>query len=273
MTLEQTSLVPEAIQRKFKQIALRIKFFLGSLFYLTYAPQAYWYSYRRDRLEQAFAPPTNEPDTTAKAPGKLVQAESTERGAIVYFENAELEIDFLTADFVRLTWKPGLLPIPYAIVKSTEPAKDGANSGEGWQAIDVNLQELEAGWQVYSAKLRVVVGLNGSIQFYDANHQLLREEMPPQQQGEAWSHRVKLRPEENLYGLGERAARLNLRSPLQQNDSPDRTYRLWNYDAAGMYGPGSDPMYIGIPLYISLHHQGSYLVFYENSFEGEVSFT
>lgn len=269
MTLEQTSLVPEAIHLKFKQIALQIKFFLGSLFYLTYAPQAYWYSRRRDRLEQAFAPSTNESATAAKAPGKLVQAESTKRGAIFYFEQAELEIDFLTADLVRLTWKPGLLPIPYAIVKSTDPS----NAEEGWQAIDVKLQELEAGWQIYSAKLRVVVGLSGSIQFYDTNHQLLREEMPPQQQGEAWSHRVKLRPEENIYGLGERAARLNLRSPLQQDDSPGRTYRLWNYDAAGMYGPGSDPMYICIPLYISLHHQGSYLVFYENSFEGEVSFT
>ena len=42
---------------------------------------------------------------------------------------------------------------------------------------------------------------------------------------------------------------------------------MWNYDAAGMYGVGSDPMYLCVPLQISLHQEGCYLVFYENTFE------
>lgn len=47
---------------------------------------------------------------------------------------------------------------------------------------------------------------------------------------------------------------------------------MWNFDAAGKYGPGSDPMYIGIPLYLGLHRNGSYLIFYENSFEAHFTF-
>lgn len=48
---------------------------------------------------------------------------------------------------------------------------------------------------------------------------------------------------------------------------------MWNYDAAGMYAPGSDPMYLCIPLYLGWHSLGSYLVFYENSFEALFTFS
>jgi alpha-glucosidase (family GH31 glycosyl hydrolase) len=51
-----------------------------------------------------------------------------------------------------------------------------------------------------------------------------------------------------------------------------KTFRMWNYDAAGMYGPGADPMYICIPVYLGLHSSGSYLIFYENSFEANFTF-
>ncbi|WP_413272454.1 hypothetical protein [Floridanema aerugineum] len=52
-----------------------------------------------------------------------------------------------------------------------------------------------------------------------------------------------------------------------------KTFRMWNYDAAGMYAPGSDPMYLCIPLYLGWHSLGSYLVFYENSFEALFTFS
>ncbi|MFB2879388.1 hypothetical protein ACE1CC_21245 [Aerosakkonemataceae cyanobacterium BLCC-F46] len=40
-----------------------------------------------------------------------------------------------------------------------------------------------------------------------------------------------------------------------------------------MYAPGSDPMYLCIPLYLGWHSLGSYLVFYENSFEALFTFS
>lgn len=246
---------------RFKSLSLRIKFFLGSLFYLTYAPQAYWYSWRRDRLERDYTPP---PSTEhVEQPGSLLRVEATTRGALFYFERAELEVAFLKSDLACFTWQPGLLPVGYAI-QSTETPASQAN-------VSVDLEESSTGWTVTSEALQIRVGTVGQVQIYDAAGQLIRDEVPPQRKGEAWSHQAELRPEESLYGLGERAARLNLRRPLNETDLSRRTYRMWNYDAAGMYGPGSDPMYICIPVYIGLHQQGSYLVFYENSFDATIT--
>jgi alpha-glucosidase len=40
-----------------KQISLKWKYFTGTLFYLSYSPNAYFYSRKRDRLEREFTPP------------------------------------------------------------------------------------------------------------------------------------------------------------------------------------------------------------------------
>ncbi|MBL1174234.1 TIM-barrel domain-containing protein [Pantanalinema sp. GBBB05] len=279
MTLDQSQALDfsELIQSRFKKLSLKFKFFLGSLFYLTYAVYAYRYSRQRDRLEQQFTvPPTLE---VVESPGKLLQAESWARGAYFYFEQAELEICFLKPDFVQLNWKPGLPPVPYALAKPIDHM-----SWQLWSEVTIDLNPTAEGWTVSSGELQIAVSATGQVKFYTARGELLREELPPRRESEAWSHQTRLRPEENLYGLGERAARLNLRAhDLFQPPTPDvetkaelpsttRTYRMWNYDAAGMYAPGSDPMYISIPVYISLHSQGSYLIFYENSFEATFTF-
>lgn len=247
--------LPHETGRPLEPLLLKIRFLWGSLFYLTYAVQAYQYTRRRDRLEQQFAPPL--PPEAVEHPGKLLRAEATGRGAQVYFEQAELSLCFLTDDLVRLDWQPGLAPIPYAI----------ATDETDWPTVSLHLTEDATGWRVSSATLTVEVDWRGGVRIYNAAGTVIREELPPYRQGETCGHEVILREEEHIYGLGERAAPLNLRSPKGVTP-PNHTYRLWNYDAAGMYGRGSDPMYICIPVYLSLHHEGSYLVFYENSFNG-----
>lgn len=247
----------------FKKLSLKLLYLWGTFFYLTYAPKAWLYSRQRDRIERDFQlPPSQE---TFDHPGKLLQVEPTSRGANFYFEQAELELCFLTADLVRLNWKPGLPPVPYAIAQ------------HDWEEVKTDLLEVEAGWVVKSEALHVCVGFDGSVSFHDASGQLLREELPPHGQGEGWIHRARLKPEEHVYGLGERAASLNLRAAKEVTEKGEVTgrpkiYRMWNYDAAGMYGPGSDPMYLCIPTYMGLHQQGSYLVFYENSFDAYFTF-
>lgn len=108
--------------------------------------------------------------------------------------------------------------------------------------------------------------------------QVVREELLPEKSGESWTHRSQLRSEEAIYGLGERSVPLNLRLARDVTDKGEvtptpKTFRMWNYDAAGKYDTGADPMYICIPLYWGLHHQGSYLVFYENSFDARFTFS
>lgn len=254
-----------------KDLAKQVRFFWGTLFYFTYAPQAWLYSRRRDRLERQFALPPSQEHFTH--PGKLLRAEASEQGAHFYFEQAELEVYFLTVDLVRLDWKPGLPPIPYAIAR------------HDWPAVQTTLSATANGWMVAShggeqasQTLKLEVDTTGSLKFFSQEGHLLREELPPQLEGANWTHVAHLRLEECVYGLGERAARLNLRLPKivktkqGETQAETRTYRMWNYDAAGMYGPDADPLYISIPLYLSLHQQGSYLIFYENSHHAHFSF-
>lgn len=91
----------------------------------------------------------------------------------------------------------------------------------------------------------------------------LKHEEAPTRMGEGWVQTFPLQPNEHIYGLGERAAGLNLCGG---------TYRFWNSDPAGSYGPGTDPVYVAVPVWVGRHEGGSYLTFYENSWEGEVNF-
>ncbi|WP_256973085.1 glycoside hydrolase family 31 protein [Nostoc sp. T09] len=115
------------------------------------------------------------------------------------------------------------------------------------------------------------IEVDGSLKFCDRSGQIIREELPPQSKNQGWIHQAQLRPEERIYGLGERASSLNLRAAKDEQQQ-SKIYRIWNYDAAGMYPPGSDPMYLCIPVYLGLHSVGSYLIFYENSFDANFTF-
>lgn len=239
-------------------------FLFGWLFYLGYSSYALRYSRWRDRIEKRFAPPP--PPPTPETPGKLLKAESTPRGATFFFERAELEVTFLVSDLVRLDWKPGIPPLPYGIARSE------------WESIESQLKETPGGWTVGSGSLQVEVDSQGGVRLLDARGAVLREELPPQRQGEQWTHRAKLRQEERIYGLGERIMPLNLRLAREVTEKGEitdqpKSFRMWNYDAAGKYGTSSDPLYICIPVYLGLHHQGSYLTFYENSWDAQFKFT
>ncbi|WP_339374046.1 MULTISPECIES: hypothetical protein [unclassified Tolypothrix] len=133
-----------------------------------------------------------------------------------------------------------------------------------WPEVATNLEQTETNYSVSSHALKVIAEIDGSLKFCDRFGQIIRAELPPQCKSEEWIHQAQLRTEERIYVLGERASTLNLRAAKDEQQQ-SKTYRMWNYDAAGMYLPGSDPMYLCIPVYLGLHSLGSYLVFYENS--------
>lgn len=240
-----------------KQLSLTTQFLLKSLFFLQYIPLSLIYSLTRDRLERQYRPPLD--PAPFQPPGKLLQVSSTDRGATFEFEQAELAIDFLTSDLVRVHWSPGLPPIPYAI------------ACQDWEPVTTTLTETGDNWTIASSSLSVTVGAEGNLTWKNAAGEILRQENPPQRQEQRWIHQACLHLEEQIYGLGERATTFNLRAP--QPGQSARTYQMWNYDPAGRYQPGTDPMYICIPVYWGLHQTGSYLIFYENSFRAQFTFS
>ncbi|WP_416672517.1 glycoside hydrolase family 31 protein [Egbenema bharatensis] len=240
-----------------RSFLLWINFLFKSVFFLRYIPDSFLYSLRRDRAESNFRDRAK--SGSLISPGRLLEAVATEQGGQFRFEQAELEIDFLLADLVRINWRPGLPPIPYALVE------------QEWEPVETTLKQTSEGWTIASEAMQMTVSPEGGLTVVDAAGKMLRKERSPQRQGERWIHQADLMPDEQIYGLGERASSLNLRT-VQDATRSVKTYRMWNYDPGGRYPPGTDPMYICIPVYLGFHQAGSYLVFYENSFRAEFTF-
>ncbi len=74
---------------------------------------------------------------------------------------------------------------------------------------------------------------------------------------------LALTQDEACYGLGMRAARLNLRG---------KRFRLWNADP-GVYKRDADPLYYSVPFYLGLKSGLAYGVFWDNPSRGMVDLT
>lgn len=213
------------------------------------------YTRRRDRLDQAY--------TRLHSPGafqgvgEFLGVETAPGGGLFKYENAELELLFLAADLARISWKPGAEPVPYALAKTE------------WPEVETTLSGENGAYALHTDQLKAIIGPGGELSFKDQRGKLLRTELPPQRteagivENIHWRQRTHLQAGEAIYGLGEQAARLNRRGG---------SFRMWNTDPGGSYGVGKNPLYIGIPSYLSLHSQGSYLIFYENSFPATFDF-
>jgi alpha-glucosidase len=205
---------------------------------------ALYYGLLRNWLALRFR--TTRPTGGWPTPGPLQTVHPLDSGARWSFTHTSLEITFLKPDLIRCEWAGGTPPLPCALVRNE------------WEPVSVRLHEVSDGWQIQSNDLSVLVRGDGSLSFYDSRGRVLREEHGPAYKSGNWIHCAKLRPEERLYGLGERAAPLNLRGG---------TYRMWNQDPSSTYRSGDDPLYLCIPVYMGKHDDGSYLVFYENPFD------
>lgn len=181
----------------------------------------------------------------------MVDASALGSNAHFVFESAELYIHFLDRKVIKVEWlrkgdPKNIYSIPIAL----------GIEGTHWRRV-------EKGWVAASDCLKVIVGDDGRIACQNDGGETLREDFPPAWSGSHWEQRFTLQPEEMLYGLGERAAPLNLRG---------NSYEIWNADPDVGYKRGDDPLYLSIPVYVSQHHAGSHLVFYENSHRAEFSF-
>ena len=71
-----------------------------------------------------------------------------------------------------------------------------------------------------------------------------------------------LQSQENFYGLGDKAGKLNMRK---------NRFTTWGTDSYG-YGADSDPLYKNIPFYYGIHKGIGYGIFFDNSFRSYFDF-
>ena len=213
--------------------------------------RALWFTLTRDRLDRRYLRSQKITDLDPILPGTLKWVQSSSHGAEFQFERANLELLFLAPDVVRITWKPGELPIPYAI------------AGNDWPGDITQLEQLQQGHRLKGTQLMIEVGPDGALEILNPSGVLLRAEGPPTQIGNSWEQLTTLDPGACLFGLGERASQWNLRGG---------TYQLWNQDPGGSYSHGHDPLYMSVPVFACMQPPGSYLLFYENSHRGKIVF-
>ncbi len=207
----------------------------------------------RRQLQRTRADAGSRGERLPVSPGALERVEvwNPQPGtAQFHFQRAQLEVAFLAADVVRVSWGPGPAPVPYALT--------GALCGPvpEVQAHPIDALRAQGPWVLRSSSLEVTVSPDGSLRTARPGGALLRSESAPIRVGPAWEQSFAVRAGERMCGLGEQASGIDLRGG---------TYTLWNTDPGGSWGPGRNPLYVGIPVVVSTHPEGDLLTFYENS--------
>lgn len=213
-------------------------------------------SWRRRRVDaSALAPRGVE---RARVPGPVTGVEPGPGGGVVRFARSELRVRVTTGGAIFWGWD-GAEPHPsYALVNGSPDADPRA----------VLEPDKEGGWRVVSERATVVVSRHGAVELRTPGGLMLRRDLPPcwwesADGGEArWLQRSQVAADARFFGLGGRATGPRLR---------DGTYRLWNTDPGGSFGPGDGPLYITMPVQLVVADVGSHLVFHDNTWDGTVA--
>ncbi|WKV75170.1 glycoside hydrolase family 31 protein [Streptomyces sp. PCS3-D2] len=205
----------------------------------------------------------------ARVPGLLVGTEPRPGGGVLRFARSELVVRVMAGGVVFWAWdRAGATP-SYAVV----------GSGPEPDLRAVLEADTGGGWRVVSERVTVAVSRHGALEVRTPGGTVLRRESPPRwwepvpPGGEAaegacsgggggrWAVRSEVAADARFFGLGGRAAGPRLR---------DGTYRLWNTDPKGGFGPGVDPLYLTMPVQMVVADAGTHLVFHDNCWDGRV---
>lgn len=194
----------------------------------------------------------------ARVPGPAQGAQPAPGGGTIRFARSELRVRVAMGGAVFCGWD-GAEPQPSYALAGGGPEVDA-------RAV---LEPDKDGWRVVSERVTVLVSRHGAVEFRTPGGMLLRRELPPRWwdpagdgAGPRWVQRSQTPADARVFGLGGRAAGPRL---------PEGTYRLWNTDPGGSFGPGDDPLYITMPVQFVVADAGCHLVFHDTSWDGRVT--
>jgi alpha-glucosidase len=127
--------------------------------------------------------------------------------------------------------------------------------------------DTDGGWRVVSERVTLAVSRHGGVEVRTPGGVVLRRELPPRWWEPAgggavrWVQRTEVPADARFFGLGGRSSGPRLR---------DGTYRLWNTDPGGHFGPDDDPLYLTMPVQMVVADAGTHLAFHDNSWDGRV---
>jgi len=188
-------------------------------------------------------------------PEKVISAEEIPGGLRINFTNHRLELLWYRSGVVRVIFADSsnfTRKTTPAVCREFVPDKLGEGISYQEEASSVLVQGPESGVRV---KLKPF-----SLNFLNGEGETIQADIPGRSAG-WWRNQIccqkELRPEERIYGLGEKTGFLDKRG---------RSYTMWNTDAYEPHVPSTDPLYISIPLYLGFIPGNSYGVYFDNSF-------
>ncbi|MEV7526608.1 glycoside hydrolase family 31 protein [Streptomyces sp. NPDC091371] len=217
-----------------------------------------WLSAWRRRRADAVGLPRRGAER-ARVPGLLTGTEPLPGGGVLRFARSELVVRVMVGGAVFWGWD-GAGPTPSYAVVGGGPEPDPRAVLE---------PDTGGGWRVVSERVTVAVSRHGAVEVRTPGGTVLRRETPPRwwepvdprMGGARWVQRSEVPADALFFGLGGRATGPRLR---------DGTYRLWNTDPKGGFGPGVDPLYLTMPVQMVVADAGTHLVFHDNSWDGRV---
>lgn len=230
-------------------------------------------AWRRQRVDTRDLPPRG--PERARVPGEALDAEPAPGGGVIRFARSSLRVRVAVGGAVFCGWD-GAGPEPsYALATGAGP---GTRAGGGCPAPDTRavIEPDKDGWRVVSERATVVVSRHGAVEIRTPGGLLLRRELPPRwwdpagpdgdgehpARGARWVQRSVVPADARVFGLGGRAG-----GPLL----PAGTYRLWNTDPGGSFGPDDDPLYLTMPVQMVVADAGCHLVFHDTTWDGRVT--
>lgn len=127
----------------------------------------------------------------------------------------------------------------------------------------VNVNDEPQAYEIFTSRLRIRVNKAPfRLQVFDKYQKLLLSDYNDKgllKDSTTVSAYKQLRPDEQIFGLGEKTGPLNRRG---------RVYSMWNSDKP-CYGPFEDPIYKSIPFFFSSYRYG---VFFDNTYKSTFNF-
>ncbi|MFE3641866.1 TIM-barrel domain-containing protein [Streptomyces sp. NPDC059169] len=213
-------------------------------------------AWRRRRTDARDLPPRG--PERARVPGTVTGVEPQPGGGTVRFTRAVLQVRVTAGGTVFWGWD-GAGPEPSYALGGAPPAPDPRAVLE---------PDKDGGWRIVAKRVTVAVSRTGGVEVLTPGGVVLRRDLPPRWWEPAgggpvrWIQRTEVAADARFFGLGGRSAGPRLR---------DGTYRLWNTDPRGRFGPGDDPLYITMPVQLVVADAGTHLAFLDNTWEGAVA--
>jgi alpha-glucosidase len=189
------------------------------------------------------------------APGSVTHISIANQLVKIKTQNAYIQVSVYTPEIirVRMNRQPLGKDFSYAVVAEAAKVKT---------TITQNAREIRLSTD---SVIVVMQKQPFSIAFYTPDDKVINEDaigLNTSWVDNSVTTYKKLQPGERFMGLGEKSGDL---------DRAGSGYTNWNTDAVG-YDNKSDPLYSSIPFYIGIHHNLSYGIFLDNTYQTDFNF-